>query len=85
MLLMAVVLSSAYLWPTEPAWLKDLLAGVVVLTVVWLLAEQKKLASVGGTLAAPLVAPPSRLRVILIALFVLAALAIPPLYYWLRK
>ena len=49
LLLMALFLSSGYLWPTEPVWLKDMHAGAVVLAVAWLMIEQKKPATGAGT------------------------------------
>ncbi len=85
MLLMAVVLSGPYLWPQEPAWLKEALPALSVVFVLWILVEQKKSISVGGSLTAPLLAPPSRSRLIWVGLFVVFGLLAPPLYFWLRK
>jgi hypothetical protein len=85
MLVAAVVLSSPYLWPAEPMWLKEAITGLFILTVVWILIEQKKSASVGGSFWAPLRVPPTRSRAVRLGVFVVIALALPPLFYWLRK
>jgi hypothetical protein len=67
-------------------WLKDALTGVFVLTVAWMLVEQKKSASVGGSFRAPLKTPPTRSRVFRGALLGLVMVAIPALFsFWIRK
>jgi len=86
MLVAAANLSSPYLWPAEPTWLKEALAGVFVFAVMAILVEQKKSASVGGSFWAPLKAPPTRSRVIRGALLGLVMVALPPLFFfWVRK
>lgn len=86
MLVAAVAISSGYLWPTAPAWWKDALSGLLLLSVAWILVEQKKSVSVDGSFWAPLKVPLTPSRVVRGSLFALVTIALPPLFFfWFRK
>jgi hypothetical protein len=86
MLATAAVLSTPYLWPAEPMWLKYALTGVFVLITAWIMIEQNKSASIDGSFWGPRRVPITRRRAVRVALFWLIAIALPPLFFfWILK